>query len=188
MSHLTLRPHIHTLASDLCLRTFRWLIHILPVSQDFSMCLLYYLILRTLLIWCTRISGLLNTQTCPDINLSITHPSIGTHWPGLLVVVPFATKIGPLDVILDLQCSQSIDFFNKWTCPAGVLVSGLVVLWWIYLLDWYLYPLWLCDIFLTRPPHDTIGMRHCDASYVSPTPALMNFCTQLCCRKTYLLR
>ena len=163
MIHLTLRTHIHTLASYLCLRTCWWLIYILPVSWDFSMCLLYYLVLRTLLIRCTRILGLPNNQTCPALNLSITHPSIGTHWPGPLVVVPFATKVGPLDVILDLQC------------PAGVLVSDLVVLWWIYLIDWSLYPLWLCDRFLTRPPHNTCGMRQCGASYVAPTPASINF-------------
>ena len=47
MVHLTLRTHSHTLASYSHHRTCWWLLYILPVSWDFSMCLSYYLILRT---------------------------------------------------------------------------------------------------------------------------------------------
>ena len=47
MVHLTLRTHSHTLASYPQLRTCRWLLYILRVSQEFSICISYYLILRT---------------------------------------------------------------------------------------------------------------------------------------------
>ena len=92
---------------------------------------------------------------------------------------------GLLGVSLVLPDSQ--DFFNTLTCPANVLVLNQVVLWRRYLLDWSLYLLWICDRFLMRLPHDTCGMRHCGDSYVLPTPASTNFCTQLRCCKTYLL-
>ena len=45
MVHLNLRTHNHTLASYQHLGTCRWLIYILPVSRDFSIYVLYYLIL-----------------------------------------------------------------------------------------------------------------------------------------------
>ena len=47
MVHLTLRTHIYKIESYPHLGTCQWLLYILPVSWDFSMCLSYYLILRT---------------------------------------------------------------------------------------------------------------------------------------------
>ena len=47
MVHLNLRTHSDTLASYLHLSNCWGILYILPVSQDFSMCLSYYLILRT---------------------------------------------------------------------------------------------------------------------------------------------
>ena len=92
---------------------------------------------------------------------------------------------GLLGVSLVLPDSQ--DFFNTLTCPADVLDLDLVVLWQRYLIDWSLYLLWLCDRLLTQLPRDTCGMQPCGDSYVVPTPALVDFCTQLRFRKTYLL-
>ena len=67
-------------------------------------------------------------QDC-TLNISITHSSFGTHWPGPLVVVPFATEVGPLDNTIDLQCYQSINsllvhLFNNWNCPT--IIPSLV--------------------------------------------------------------
>ena len=57
------------------------------------------------LIWSPQSCFITLIQDC-NLNISIEHSSFGTHWPGPLVVVPFATYIGPLDVTLDLQCPQ----------------------------------------------------------------------------------
>ena len=47
MVHLTLRTHSHTLEAYTHLGTCRWILYILPLSRDFSICLSYYLIIRT---------------------------------------------------------------------------------------------------------------------------------------------
>ena len=86
------------------------------------------------LIWSPQSCFIKLIQDC-TLKLSITQSSFGTHWPGPLVVVPFATRVGPLDYTLDLQCFQSINsllvhLFNKWNCPTTIPYLVAVAPWW----------------------------------------------------------